>query len=163
MSRRKWNDEQLIEAAATSHSIYEVMTKLGLKLCGGSHANVKLKIKQLDINTSHFTGQGWCRGEKHKKLIKNFVEKPLSEVLVNESTYQCTHRLKHRLIKADLLKNECYICGSPPIWKGLPLSLQLDHIDGNRTNNTIENLRVLCPNCHSQTPTFTGKNKKKPK
>lgn len=67
--------------------------------------------------------------------------------------------VKKRLIDENVLKNECAICEIRPEWQGAPLVLQLDHKDGKRKNWSIENLRLLCPNCHSQTPTFTGRNR----
>ena len=66
--------------------------------------------------------------------------------------------LKKRILRAGLLKNECYICGLKE-WLNKPIVLQLDHINGNNKDNRIENLRLLCPNCHSQTSTWCGKNK----
>ncbi len=71
-------------------------------------------------------------------------------------------KLKLTAIKRGLLVEHCYICGAKPLWMGQPLTLQLDHIDGDSTNNIIENLRLLCPNCHSQTSTFGGRNIKRP-
>ena len=67
---------------------------------------------------------------------------------------------KNKLINQGILKNECYKCGSGPIYNNKPLNLHLDHINGNHSDNTLENLRILCPNCHSQTDNFCGKNKK---
>ena len=65
--------------------------------------------------------------------------------------------LKKRLLQNSLLKEECYICKLPPIWNGQVLKLQIDHINGIRFDHRLENLRLLCPNCHSQTSTFAGK------
>jgi hypothetical protein len=67
--------------------------------------------------------------------------------------------LKRRLIKAGLIIDKCVICDALPVWCGKPITLQLDHINGNNKDNRFENLRVLCPNCHSQTDTYAGKNK----
>jgi hypothetical protein len=161
MAKRKWTDEQLIEAVKTSKSYSQVIQKLGLKLCGGTHANIKLNIKKLGLDTEHITGQGWCTGELHEKLIKNFVKIPTEKILVKDSEYTSTHRLKHRLFKEGLLEQKCINCGLGTEWNGKFISLQLDHKDGDRCNNQIDNLRILCPNCHSQTDSFCGKKKKK--
>jgi hypothetical protein len=158
--KRTWTDGQLIAAVKSETSYYGVLRAIGLKLCGGSHAQVKLRVKQLGLSTEHFTGQGWCVGDKHQEHVKR-ITIPLDEILVRDSTYTNTHALKKRLLKCGRLENKCYDCGRPPEWNGKPLSLQLDHIDGERCNNLMENLRLLCPNCHSQTPTFAGKAKKK--
>lgn len=80
----------------------------------------------------------------------------LSKILIQESIYKGTHNLKLRLLKEGLLKNSCYICGIGE-WLGDSLSFHLDHINGIRNDNRIENLRLLCPNCHSQTETYAGK------
>ena len=154
--KRKWADEQLVYAVKEEESYSGVLKRLGLKMSGGSHALVKLRIRQLELNTSHFKGRGWCYGKKHTSFVKKHVEIPLGKILVKDSTYQNTHRLKLRLIREGYLENKCYKCGIGPIWNEQYLSLQLDHIDGDRCNNEIINLRILCPNCHSQTPTFAG-------
>lgn len=159
--KRKWTDEQLVEAVKSSESYQSVLRKLGLKLCGGSHAHIKMRVRQLGLDISHFRGKGWCYGEKRDALTKRCVEIPIEKVLIKDSTYQNTHALKKRLLKLGLLENKCQLCGIGPEWNGQPLSLQLDHQDGDRCNNEIKNLRLACPNCHSQTATFAGKGKKK--
>ncbi len=82
---------------------------------------------------------------------------PLSDVLVSGSTY-ARHALRRRLVEEGVLEYKCDICKCPPIWNGAPLSLHLDHVNGVYNDNRVENLRFLCPNCHSQTETYAGKN-----
>lgn len=158
-SMRKWTDEKLIEAVKVSNSVCGVLRNIGMSLAGGTHAIIKLRIKQLNLDISHFTGRGWCRGANHKNLIDKYVSIPLEKILVKDSTYQCTTNLKNRLWKLGLLENKCYICGIAE-WLGKSISLHLHHIDGDRCNNTLENLTILCPNCHSQTPNFAGNGRK---
>lgn len=89
--------------------------------------------------------------------------RPLSEVLTVNSTYTI-EELKRRLIKEGLLKIKCYNaeCSISTSWLNNPITLQIDHINGVNNDNRIENLRLLCPNCHSQTPTYAGRRNKKP-
>jgi hypothetical protein len=86
---------------------------------------------------------------------------PLSEILVPNSSAQ-TNRVKHRLFREGVLKKLCAECGLGPEWNGNPLTLQLDHINGDSRDHRLENLRVVCPNCHSQTLTYAGRNKTPP-
>lgn len=83
----------------------------------------------------------------------------IKEALVKNSTFTKSH-LKAKLLKYKLLENKCYECGIDPEWNGKILNLQVDHINGCNTDHRIENLRFLCPNCHSQTITFCGANAK---
>lgn len=148
--KRKWTDEQLIEAVKTSKTKAEVLSKLGLKQ-GGSYNMLKNHFNRLCLDTSHFL---------HGKELMDHIrsqKKPPRPLTTGE--YRYTHNLKLRLIKAGILEAKCYEqdCGIST-WKGKQLSLHLDHINGNNTDNRIENLRLLCPNCHSLTPTYCGKN-----
>lgn len=114
--------------------------------------NSKKYIKNLNLSTSHFNDEHRIKkgAKTRKKDIKDFL---------TENSSHINYHLKRRLIKEKLLKNVCCKCGQKPIWKKKKLVLQLDHIDRNRKNFKIENLRLLCPNCHSQTKTFCRQNK----
>lgn len=84
-------------------------------------------------------------------------EIPVKEVFVKNSTFTRSH-LKEKILKYDLLPHKCADCGGEPEWNGKRLTLQVDHINGINTDHRIENLRFLCPNCHSQTPNYAGAN-----
>jgi|SRR5579859_1273845 len=151
------SDDQFIEIVKSSFSIREVLRKLDHALHGGSYRSFKLRVKKLNIDTSHFTGQGHLKGKRH-----NWSKKiDLSDILVANSNRVLTTRIKQRIIADHLLKNECNKCGLQNYWQDGPLVLHLDHIDGDHFNHQITNLRLLCPNCHSQTPTYCSKNKKR--
>lgn len=93
-----------------------------------------------------------------KGTSKKSVEKiPLNEILDGKHPHFQTFKLKNKLLKNGIFKNECHICKITN-WNGCELKMELDHIDGNKYNHDINNLRLLCPNCHSQTDTFRAKN-----
>lgn len=155
--RKSFTDDQFIEAVKISFSKAQVLKNLSLVPAGANYKMVNLMLKKLNLDTSHFTGQAHLKGKTH-----NWSEKiELSDILVNGSVYS-SHKLKLRLIKDNILVNECSKCKIIE-WQGEKLSLHLDHINGVNDDNRIENLRLLCPNCHSQTDTYCGKNKKKAK
>lgn len=154
MAYRKWKDEDLINAVKTSRNIREVFGKLGFKTdATGNYKNLERHIKRLDIDISHFSR--WHMPESYCKSI------PLEQLLVKNS--MVSGYFKKRIIKAGLLKEICYICNIDT-WHNKKLTLQLDHTNGDRNDNRIENLRLLCPNCHSLTSTFCrGKRNKESK
>lgn len=132
----------------TSNSYYEVLKKIGMSHGRSSSDIIKRRCNELNISCDHFT----------KRKVNNGTAKyTLEEILVENSKYTNTSRLKERIIKEKLLKYECSICHNKGEWMGQPLTLQLDHINGIHNDHRIENLRFLCPNCHTQTQTYGSK------
>lgn len=139
-----------------SISTSEVIRKLGLTLSGGTNSHLKRLFKKFEIDTSHFLGQAYNRGKVSSTKI------PWQEVLVYNrlnGRRENVHRLKRAMLESGI-PEQCSCCGLPPEWNGKPIVLQIDHKDGNGVNNSSYNVRFLCPNCHSQTPTFGVKNRK---
>tara|TARA_Y100000310_G_C20472800_1_gene710906 strand:- start:16 stop:489 length:474 start_codon:yes stop_codon:yes gene_type:complete len=156
MRKSKYTRELLEPIVARSKSIRGVMKELGMRLnAGGSHWHLSKKIKELGLDTTHFTGQGHLKGKQRTWQPPIALEK----VLVKRSTYSRCH-LKSRLLKEGLLKSKCALCGLKDEWNGRLLVLHLDHINGVNDDNRLKNLRMLCPNCHSQQSTYSGKNRK---
>ena len=141
-------------AAKASRSIAGMCRYLGLKPCGGNYKIMHNAIKEYGLDISHFTGQGWNTGLQ----FKPFEAKPIEDILVNDSNYQ-SHKLKVRLLKEGIKENICERCGLKE-WQEFPIPLELHHINGNNTDNRLENLVLLCPNCHALTESYRGKNKK---
>jgi hypothetical protein len=143
-----WKDNQLIDAIPKCKSFTEVAKFLGMSK--STNTLLRKRAEQLGLNYSHFKGSG-------------ITPKPLNEILVlSDKEMQCTHRLKLRLIKENYFDHKCYRCGLTE-WNNLPTPIELEHINGNRCDNRLENLTLLCPNCHAQTETYRAKNIKKSK
>lgn len=134
-------DSKLIELSRDSFSVSDLMTKLGLVPMGGNHNHYKRRITNLGIV--------FKKRESTARIKRN-----INDYLVLNGPSITTYKLKKRLLREGLKTNICEICGQGPIWNGLPLVLQLDHKDGNKRNNTLYNLQILCPNCHTQTETY---------
>ena len=149
----KWKLQELEETVQHSTSIRQVLKKLGLREAGGNYTTVSRYIKVLKINTTHLTGRLWSKG----KSLPFKPKIPLFKILKNPSYFQ-SHKLKQRLCREKLKKEACELGG----WNRKALDgripLELDHINGNRFDSRVENLRVLCPNCHSLQSTHRGKN-----
>lgn len=157
MNKCKFTKEELEEIVKSVLSIAEICRRLDIRPVGGNYKTIKKYINLYDIDISHFTGQGWNTGLRYKPINKII---DISEILVENSTYTSTHHLKIRLIKEGLKENKCEICKIER-WFDKPLSFHLDHVNGNNMDNRLTNLRILCPNCHSQTSTYCGSNKNK--
>jgi hypothetical protein len=155
--RRSYTKEEFTNAWQTSLSIAEVIRKLNLKAAGGGYISLKIAAEDLGLNSDHMTGQGWNVGKRYRKFSKI---RPLEEVLIENSDYLSTYRLKSRLYREGLKEKKCEWCGIVE-WREKPAPLALDHANGNRRDNRLINLRILCYNCHGQTNTFAGKNKGK--
>jgi hypothetical protein len=154
--KRTWSESQLRKAVRESKSIRQVLHKLKLREAGGNYSQVKKYIEFYKINRKHFTGKGWSKGLRGigRPLIK------LEAILVKDSYFQ-SYKLKKRLFEAKLKPVSCEECGWNEKSKDGRIPLELDHINGDSMDNRLENLRVLCPNCHSLKPTHRGRNRKK--
>lgn len=144
------SDEDFKKIVQQANTYSDCLRALGLGTNGGSSTDIlKKRIKELDCSTEHFN-------QKHKQSYQ--AKYLLDEILVENSSYANIASLKRRLINENRLEYKCAICGLTQ-WLNKPISLQLDHINGINNDHRISNLRFLCPNCHSQTDTFAGKNK----
>lgn len=145
------SDEEFKKIVQEANSYSDCLRALDLGTKGGSSTDIlKRRIKELNCSTEHFNSYN-----KSKKPQQKYL---LDEILIENSTYANISCLKKRLINEQRLEYKCARCGITD-WLGQPLSLQLDHINGVNNDHRIENLRFLCPNCHSQTNNYAGRNK----
>lgn len=152
MRKQKYlvSDENFIEAIKNSFSIAEALRKIGMSNFGSAYIFFKKRAQELNIDTSHFIGRGHRQG---KTFVSN-KRVPLVQILIKDSNKPLRTAYKRRLIEEGLLEEKCIICSLEPVWCKKKLVLQIDHINGDCLDHRIENLRLLCPNCHSQTDTF---------
>lgn len=154
---RKYTKEWLEELCKDSYSYAEVLTKAGRKNGGGSQATLKKKISEFNIDISHFTGQRWQWSPNNKDLHVNREKYNLNEVFIKNSPV--TQKvLRGYVERHNILEYKCEKCGCDGHWQNGLIALEIDHIDGDNTNNEISNLRYLCPNCHALTETYRGRN-----
>ena len=142
----KYNEENLTEAVQNSESYAGVLRFLGLRQAGGTQAHISKLIKKFNIDTSHFLGKGHNIGKisPHKKPAELiFIMRP-------EGGTREKPRLLRRALLESGVEHKCNGCGLPPVWQGVALVLEVNHIDGDFLNCVKENLEFLCPNCHSQ-------------
>lgn len=150
-----WTDEQLADAVASSNNYSNVLRKLGLIPAGGNFASLQRRIRELSLDTSHFAPPATFLGNGGRERT------PLEELLVADRDVT-SHMLKLRLFAEGLKTPACELCGwaqRRPLDGVIPV--ELDHINGDRRDNRLENLRILCPNCHSLQSTHRGLNQKR--
>lgn len=148
----KLSDEQFVELLKKSSTISEVLFKLGYTVKGNSWGYSQVKRRMDDLNLDHSIFKGRSAIIKTTKL--NNIKK--EDILKENCKHQRTV-LRRYIIKNNLIPYKCAICGCTE-WQGKTLSLELDHINGINNDNRLENLRFLCPNCHSQTSTYGSRN-----
>lgn len=152
----KYTIEELKEAVKQSYNVRQVCKKLNVAAYGGNYLTIKKRIEDLQLDISHF-------GLKATKRI-TCKSLPLDVILTQGSYYTSSNHLKLRLLKQGIFQHKCYNCNKSHVdinGKQTLLPLQLHHIDGDRQNNDINNLTLLCPICHSLTTNFRGGNMKK--
>lgn len=137
---RNYTNEDIIIAVKESKSLADVMRKLNLVPIGGNYLTIKMRIHELNLDTSHFTGQLWNKG-----LFTVPLDKKRSNTCI-----------KKQLI--SIRGHKCESCTLEK-WLEKPIPLELEHINGNSLDNNQTNLKLLCPNCHTLTPTYR-RNKK---
>jgi hypothetical protein len=135
MGYREYTDDDVIRAAARVFSIAGLLRAINLKPTGGNYIHAKKTLQRLAIDTSHWTGQLWNKGERLKNWQDYTKVEKLKKHLLRERGIQCEN---------------CKLF----TWLDKPITLEVEHLDGDRTNNHIDNLKLLCPNCHSYTRTW---------
>ena len=145
MKKYNWDEEKVRDAVQKNTCYRDVLRELGINTSGNNTRTLQRKIKEYEIDTSHFTFRTKAVTSKKKSAI---------EYLKTGSKIQ-TSKLKEKLFKEGLKENRCEICGADT-WLGKRLICQLHHINGDNTDNRLENLQILCPNCHSQTDNYCG-------
>jgi hypothetical protein len=144
-------ERTLREAVRQSSSIAEVVRRLGISPVGGNQAHISRRIGALGIDTSHFSA-----------VSRRRPKRPAGSPLTLRSP--STGRVPGGRLRSAMLSNEvpekCAMCGTGPQWHGEPLRLEVDHLNGDWWDNRIENLRLLCPNCHAVTDTYRGRKRR---
>jgi len=139
MGTYNYTDNDIIEKSKIVFTMAQLLKSLGLKPSGGNYDNMRRKLQILNLDCSHWTGQAWSK----------------SQQLKDWSEYKSKTSIKPHLI--SLRGHKCEEC-KLDLWLESPIPLELHHIDGNRTNNELENLQLVCPNCHAFTDNYRGKN-----
>jgi len=150
----KYDKEKLTEVVKNSVSFKAVALKLGYRGSGGATITIKKYVSLWEIDTSHFLSPA----EIKKILNISKIKQPI-EAYLKKGTQISSYRLKEKLYKEQIKFPICEICGQDNNWNNSTLVLILDHINGINNDNRLENLRIVCPNCNSQLPTFGSKNR----
>lgn len=139
---KEYTDKDVINYSKEVFSIAQLLKKLNLKEAGGNYANMKKTLQRLKINTDHWTGQGWSKGQQKKDWSEYSKVGHFKKHLINKKGHKCEN------------------CGLTK-WQKQSIVLEVHHEDGDRTNNDFSNLKLLCCNCHALTHNWRNKNKNK--
>ncbi len=136
---REYTDEDVITAAKSVTSLSQLLGKLGLRKAGGNYSNMKRIVQRLEVDTSHWTGKGWNKGQR----LRDWSE-------YTRAAYIKPHLIQDR-------GHKCQGC-KLSFWRDKDIPLEIHHVDGDRTNNDLSNLSLLCPNCHALTDSWRKPN-----
>lgn len=152
MKRKIYDIVDLKLSVKNSTSIYGVIDLLGLNRNNGNHVRrIKQDIETYSLDVTHFKGKIWNAG------LKTGYKHPLDEYLCSNGRYINSHTLKLRLIDEGIFEHKCNKCGLSR-WNDKDIPIELEHKNGEHSDNRLENLEILCPNCHAQTSTYCSKN-----
>lgn len=158
MKEAKWKGftrDEIEQIVKESYSYASLARNLGY--CddsGSSVMTMKTMIKEFDLDVSHFTGQGWLAGKTYTSgQYMPFAEYVRSDHVINS-------KLSKKLLREGLKEHQCECCKNTT-WNGVLIPLEVHHIDGDNSNNELDNLQLLCPNCHALTDNYCGRNIKK--
>lgn len=147
--KNRITDKEFIEICNSSLSMMDASKRLNC------HFNTfKKRAIELGCYKKNQSGKGIT-----KRKTEGNGKIPLKDILNGQHPSYQTFKLKQRLISENIKFNVCEICKTGPTWNGKYINCELDHVDGDSSNHLLSNLRMLCPNCHSQTETFRSKNR----
>lgn len=154
----KFSRDEIGQFVKESKSYSQLSFKLGYGKSASGSVNKAMRemIEELLLDTSHFTGQAWNKGTTYES--SQYM--PFEEYIKSEHVQ--TNKVRKKLLKEGIKKHICECCRNTT-WNDQPIPLEVHHKDGDKTNNSLENLQLLCPNCHALTDTYRGKNTKKHK
>ena len=153
---QKYTKELIEEACKTSYSYSEVLRKLGRRADGGSYQVIKNKIREFNIDVSHFTGKKWRNSPNAPP--QNYKHKYSYDEIFRKNSPVTQKVLRDYIKRYNVLEYKCQNCGCDGNWQNGIIALEVEHIDGDNTNNEVTNLCYLCPNCHALTKTYRGRN-----
>ena len=154
MIRIKYTKELLETNVKDCYSFAELCRRLGLKPAGSNPKTLRKKMDEFGVDYSHFTGKAWNKNPENPVYRGKYLPK------LCEHSSLSSANVKELVYRLGLKENKCEICGVTE-WLGNPIVCELHHINGDSTDNRIENLQILCPNCHSQTDNFRSRNRNK--
>jgi HNH endonuclease len=146
----RYTEQDVRDAVASSRSLSDALRALGLRAAGSNFRTLKRLIERYDIATEHMDPNWVLRGNRPNRKI------PLQQLMVEGSSYG-RDKLKRRLYEEGIKQRRCELCGQGELWNGSRMSLILDHINGVATDNRLDNLRIVCPNCNATLDTHCGR------